>query len=383
MVFNTVLLLFICNVISLIILQFYEKPLPILTAFEMKHVKKVYPELSEKETYNLLTEMYTRGVRYESYTQFKERQYSGEYINVTRHGFRVIKNQREWPPNPQNFNVFVFGGSTTFGYGVQDEQTIASYLQEIFSSNYPEHDFAFYNFGRGYYYSTQERVLFEQLLTSEFVPDMVIFIDGLNEFTFEYIEDEPWFSADMDSFVEFRAGKGMTPYFTSLLIKELPIIRLGAVARDTFQIPITIKRFVPPKKTYQNNNDDSTVESLIKQYLENKKIIESISNTYGVTPVFVWQPIAIYKYDLQYHLFADDTFEKQLAIADKGYHRMETIIKKEAMGNSFLWCADIQENMKKPLYIDRVHYTPEMNEYLAEMIFALIEEQQITSSPPP
>ena len=35
-----------------------------------------------------------------------------------------------------------------------------------------------YNFGCGRYYSTQERVLFEQLVSSGAVPDLAVFLDG-------------------------------------------------------------------------------------------------------------------------------------------------------------------------------------------------------------
>src|SRR5262245_24730852 len=94
-------------------------------------LEKVYDNLSRKDVSDLLSEMEARPLVYEPYMEFKERPYSGRYLNVNAHGFRQTNNQGPWPPDKQKYlTVFLFGGSTAFGYGVPDDQTIASYLQE-------------------------------------------------------------------------------------------------------------------------------------------------------------------------------------------------------------------------------------------------------------
>ena len=70
-----------------------------------------------------------------------------KYINVDENGFRMTKNQGPWLPSPKYFNVFLFGGSTTFGYGIPDHQTIASYLQEFLSIVPLGKEARVYNFG--------------------------------------------------------------------------------------------------------------------------------------------------------------------------------------------------------------------------------------------
>ena len=69
--------------------------------------------------------------------------------------FAIGRNQGPWPPDDHDYNMFVFGGSTTFGYGVPDEQTIASHLQEVLSHQ-TAREVRVYNFGRGMYRSSQE-----------------------------------------------------------------------------------------------------------------------------------------------------------------------------------------------------------------------------------
>lgn len=43
----------------------------------------------------------------------------------------------------------------------------------------------------------------------------------------------------------------------------------------------------------------------------------------------------------------------------------------------FLWLADIQEDTKKPLYVDKVHYTAEFSSLLAKEIAGYISEHNL------
>ena len=87
----------------------------------------------------------------------------------------------------------MFGGSTAFGIGVPDDQTVASHLQTQLGTARDGREVRVYNFGRGAYYSSQERALFERLIVAGYVPNLAIFLDGLNDFFF-YDQDRP--SAD-------------------------------------------------------------------------------------------------------------------------------------------------------------------------------------------
>ena len=79
--------------------------------------------------------------------------------------------------------IFFYGGETTFGYNVTDEQTFASFFKDILNIKFPNKNYCVFNFGRGNYFSTQENILFQQhVLKKKFKPgDFVFFIDGANE----------------------------------------------------------------------------------------------------------------------------------------------------------------------------------------------------------
>ncbi|GAG17525.1 unnamed protein product, partial [marine sediment metagenome] len=138
---------------------------PVQETYDSVDWAVVYPDLEPDQIERLLAETWTRPHAYEPLTQFTERPYRGEYVNITEMGYRLGRDQGPWPPEDRPYNIFVFGGSTTFGYGVADDQTIASHLQRRLGER-TTREVRVYNFGRGMYRSSQERVLFEQLLVS-------------------------------------------------------------------------------------------------------------------------------------------------------------------------------------------------------------------------
>ena len=306
-----------------------------------KPLDNLYPGLTKKEINNLLQETWLRSYVYEPYTQFKERAFTGKYVNVHEKGFRFVKNQGPWPPDSKNTNVFLFGGSTLFNYGLPDDETIASYLQENLQNKNPGKNVFVYNFGQGYYFSSQECILLKKLLTEGFVPNLAVFLDGLNEFY--QIKDEPIYTEKLKNFFERK----------EISLPDLPVIKL-------------INEF-KKQGTEECKYNDATIKNIIDRYFINKKIIEVISKSFGVKCCFVWQPIPAYKYDLKYHLFADGGFGRH-SNSKSGYEYMEKLIKTDKSGNDFLWLADIQENIKKPLYVDKYHYTSELSKEVAEKI---------------
>ena len=319
-------------------------------------LNQLYPDLNRDELMVLLKETWGRPYAYEAFTQFKERKFRGKYVNVDRAGFRVSKNQGVWPPAPNNYNVFLFGGSTTFGYGVPDHQTIASYLQEKLREKSTK-DVCVYNFGRGFYFPFQEKLLFEKLLISGHIPDMAIFIDGINN---------PTNNISRGTFFTPRFGRtlGKPPHFLSKLqdktrsvFNALPVIKF-----------ILFSRF--------GKESEAVGKGVFNPYLLNKQFIEAVSAVYKVTPVFVWQPTHSYHYDLNYYFMPENRASSHNPKRHE-YEIMAELIKKEKFGDNFLWCADIQENIQEPLYVDICHYSPKMSKMFAETIAEMLIEKNI------
>jgi hypothetical protein len=48
-----------------------------------------------------------------------------------------------------------------------------------------------------------------------------------------------------------------------------------------------------------------------------------------------------------------------------------------ALGDNFLWAADIQEDVAEPLYVDSLHYSGRMSELFAQTIVNAMSERAL------
>ena len=129
--------------------------------------------LSEKELITLHNETWKNydKFRFVPFIGHSETFRNGKFVNFTEDEGRKINRS-----NNCNSNIYLYGGSTTFGYNVTDNQTIGSYLQKFVNKN-----ICVYNHGRAYFYSKQENNLFINHIENKREIDYAIFIDGVNE----------------------------------------------------------------------------------------------------------------------------------------------------------------------------------------------------------
>jgi len=148
------------------------------------------------------------------------------------------------------------------------------------------------------------------------------------------------------------------------LFEELPIIKATTKVANLF-INIPIKANI--NLDYINN--------IIRRYTLNKNIIDGLCIKYNIKSIFVWQPIPMYKYDMNYHLFVNNHLVNHPS--KYVYPYMKKYIENAPLGNNFLWCADFQEKVKKPLYVDIVHYSSFMSEMFSKEIIKIIEDKEL------
>lgn len=348
-------------------------------------IKEWYALDSAEELKPMWEEFYTAGVEFESYTHFRSRTSEGKYYGVTDAGYRKVGDQGPWPIEKGNFNVFFFGGSTSFGVG-PSWATVASYLQEQMNgSGTLDRKVKVYNFGRSGYLSGQEVVLFQRLLTDGHVPDMVVFLDGLNDFC--WIDGQPssWqmlarhFNSVNEAAARRAAGHGIVTEWQKLRSfgETLPLTRYlnASLARLSEE---AIPQYTAPSKAVEEKPEpDATLNKIMDRYLSIRKQVEGMSKSFGITPVFVWQPIPTYKYDVSHHLFNPDRLGCHVN-SKFGYPKMARRFEEAGgFGENFIWAADMQVDLKEPLYIDAFHYTAPMSERIAKLINDTVLERKL------
>jgi len=315
---------------------------------------------------------------YEDFTMFRMRPCKGLFFSFSEHGFRNGADQGPWPPGRDYCNIFVFGGSTTMGTG-PDWTTVPSRLQEYLNdSGRLKKPVRVYNFGRGSYFSTQERILFQNLLLAGRIPDGAIFLNGLNDFYFTDGRPSGWnffersFSEGRDEALQWVANRtSARPKWQKLgqFIRSLPVWRAGEILGRRLFSP-SAATASPDRKYKPAQVSESVLREVIRRHLENARQAEAVAHAYGVSTAFVVQPVPGYKYDMKYHIALDPL--RGLGRHERsgyGYPIMRSIVKRNPLKvRHFIWAADITENRKEPLYLDAVHYTAEFSKILAKYI---------------
>jgi hypothetical protein len=298
-----------------------------------EHLAKIYPGWSRPEIEELLVETRSRSLRFDPFTQFQEQPFQGRYVNVVEPGFRLSGGPAPWPMEPHVHNVWVLGGSTTFGYGLPDGETVPAFLQQALRSHYPGVPIRVYNFGQGYFYSSQELALFQRLLAEGGpVPRVAVFLDGINEHQ-------------------------RVPFYSGYL-------------GDLVRSPLAALFRRPADESFARGEDTA------ERWLRNRRMIQGVCASFAIKPLFVWQPAPDWGYDLRFHpLWREEgpaqagpegpLFGSSIQYAAMDHLRSQ---RPDLFKPDVLWLADLQRGERRPLYVDRLHYTAEFSRVIAERI---------------
>ncbi len=375
-VMNVILLLIGINVCAWVILEVKQKAntqssTPYKYRGYEKSLEAVYPNFTVEQIDRICKDTRRLHMQYEPFLQHREAPFKSEFVNVDKRGFRITKDQAEFFPDSRHVNVFVFGGSTAFGYGVADGDTIASGLQDYLRRTQGIQANV-YNFGRAHYASTQEKLLFEQLVLAGQIPNIAIFIDGLNEFV--HYDGSLAFTNVLQKFFE----SGDIPPERKILLR-LPISKLLIPDRA---YRLSLWEDLPDSgQRVDNGPTERNLSKALDRYLANKDRIEKLAKEFGVKTLFVWQPVPVYNYDMTHHLFVRYDYEGSYPQVKAGYTIAAKRLKDGGLSGNFFWAADMQADSKEPLYVSAFHYSPKMSADIAQSIGAQLIDRIAISRP--
>ena len=227
--------------------------------------------------------------RYVPFIEWTRAPYSSRLVNIGPDGLRRTCFNSE---DARAKHVWVFGGSTVWGSGAPDCETIPSQLSELLNKSGPH---VVTNYGEGGFVSTQALIRFLTLVRNGQRPDAAVFYGGFNDvWTAVYVqpgghEDEARMRRALEAGPWTRAVTGFRTavdrdYLTLYYIRRL----FGAATtrpQDTW---------VPPSQV------DLGVEvpKAVDMYLENAKLARAIAAAYGFQVQQFWQPNLTNKHPL-------------------------------------------------------------------------------------
>jgi hypothetical protein len=155
-----------------------------LTRYHHLKVESLYESLSEPARRNyshmapadvndLLRTTATMRYRFAPWVGVRERPTTSRFVNVNGHGIRSNGKPVENLSAIKDA-IWFYGGSTTFGYGVTDAETIPAQLETAVGR-------PVMNFGVAGSFSARENLLLVQTLRLGYRPAAVVFLDGINE----------------------------------------------------------------------------------------------------------------------------------------------------------------------------------------------------------
>lgn len=205
---------------------------------------------------------------YEPWMMFRIADYHSKDININGFERKSVPDSFIRKGQGDTIDVYFFGGNTMFGERLTDSETIPSKFVSAYESQNPSNSLRVKNFGIPHYYSKQELMLLTSLVFKGDRPDVVVFLDGLNDFypARMLYYDRPFFSYALQQSFEgkmFQQGRERFVDSTDQLFNDPP-----GVSSDDY------------------NN------ALISKYTNNIKMAANLCETAGIKCYFFCEPVS-------------------------------------------------------------------------------------------
>ena len=281
-------------------------------------------------------------------------------ININSVGLRGSEFDKEKPDN--TYRIFMVGGSSTFGTGVTDENTITGIMQKLFENFNPEWDIEVINAGIPGAESFRETWLIRNILF-EYEPNFIINFGGFNEakMVTEVFEREVNRSyLDYNITNEPIENENIESEFNPLKFKNYSFYRTPFVIYDIVIKDLKQKEF---KNKYELDND-----KIVSEYYENWRDICQSSAKKNIHTMIILQAGP--------GLTDRNIFDGEIKVTEDIeiiYPLLNTALNELAKDCSITEdYRTIFDDISHPIYIDEIHMGKEGNEIIAEKIYEKI-----------
>ncbi len=318
-----------------------------------------------------------RSMRWHPYTYWRRSPRQGELISITAEGLRKTTNITT-TTTPAT-KVFMFGGSTLWGLGTEDKETIPSLLAKEASDQGINCEVV--NYGQYAYVSTQGVVELMRQLQQGNIPDVVVFYDGTN-----------------DTFGAFQLGLAGLPHDEHYREKEFGLLRrpelYPAAAQSAIRNLATMRfldgalkkiglrhnDFQPVSMEYEKPLADKKVlaRGVVETYLQNVRLVQALSKSYGFKCVFYWQPVLFTKPHLTEYerksLEMDFSFPGMKEFYLDTYRNIQQCSVDLEKEIAFHDISLIFQDTREPIYTDFNHMGDKGNRVIARRMIQDMEQ---------
>jgi lysophospholipase L1-like esterase len=304
-------------------------------------------------------------LRWEPYVYWRTKKFVGKYINVDLNGIRYTKQWNiQSKETDKVVKIFMFGGSTLWGTGARDDNTIPSLVAKRLSKYGINANIT--NYGESGYVNTQEVILLFLQLQKHNIPDIVIFYDGVND-VFSALQNGkaglP--QNEFNRVNEFNITKDNNVKIIKLLLSKIlersATYRLSCIATNR-----SVNYNRGTKSILDRNDYNKSALDVINTYISNIDLVNKMSCG-RFTSMFYWQPVLYDKCNLTEY----ERKQWPEHIDKEFYTTVNTVFKlKASIFNAYHFynIENIFMDERKPIFIDFCHLNEKGNEIIANRI---------------
>ena len=301
---------------------------------------------------------------YQPYVVWEAADFQGNTLVIDQDGLRRTMYSECEGSNA--YTIWMFGGSTMWGWGSPDWATIPSQLAERYRQS--GRVVCVRNYGQPAWVNTQEVIkLFLELKRATRPPDLVVFYDGINDaYSFYQSGGKIDVHHNVDSIARgFRhsqdARGGSFGYVADSNLAQL-LIKAGLWLRE--------KKGGAPSR---NVPDAELKKQLDIAYLGNMDLVELLARKYGFACAFFWQPciLAGAKPLTQEERALRNDARQELGGENGEFERMYDLVRTQQRPHLFC-IADAFDNQAETLYLDWAHVGPQGNRLIAGRMFEIL-----------
>lgn len=310
-----------------------------------------YEDHAKAET--LFTEFQLLHTDYAPYFGWQRRAFESEHTNVSTDGERIQPGVTE--AGSANATVRFFGGSTIWGTGADDNETIPAYFRAL------EAGTEVHNHGESGFVSRQNLDRLISLSNSGAKMDWVVFYDGFND-----VRTLCRFDVSVQGHSrEQRLQDALRP--SNHLLHALT----GSTVK--------VMRFLVPKHLRQGASDPARPPSrchaeperqaqVIATILGNWRIAREVARLAGAEFLAILQPVATLSQSRTKHLPRDATFSGET------HPLVYPALRRAIADADEPWMIDLSTEFDRDeyLFIDAAHVSPNGNRLMAERIHDII-----------
>jgi lysophospholipase L1-like esterase len=232
---------------------------------------------------------------WEPYVYFRQNSFAGQTISIEPDGRATWRPPPPAPgsrPERKPIELLMLGGSSLWGFGARDDQTIPSLLaRELFEQGW---DVRIRNRAEIGYVSTQEMVALVRELQAGYRPDLVVFYDGVNDTTSAYLQRSAGLTTNEENrekeFNLLQSPARLAGALITDLIGKSGSYRFAQAVRRRFDRDAG----VPSLKLGQRQLG-LIGGGVLSVYEANVSIVEALGREFGFRPLFYWQPVVFDK----------------------------------------------------------------------------------------